>query len=96
MSKVNPINGYILVKRVPSDVKSAGGIFLPDCAQEKPQRGKVMALGHGEWCDNERREFSVSVGDSIIFTRYGGSDIKIYNEDYLMITENEILATIKE
>ena len=92
---VVPLNEKILVQRVEADEKTAGGIFLPGQAQEKPREGTVVALGDGKRLeDGGRAEFQVKTGDRVLFTSYGGSDVKVGGEDYLILTEDDVLAVV--
>ena len=93
---VKPLGEKILVKRLEAVEKTAGGIVLPDSAKEKPKEGKVVALGDGKLLDNgERAEFQVKKGDHIIFTSFGGSEVTVDGEEYLLMTEDDILAIVE-
>ncbi|MBP7021397.1 MAG: co-chaperone GroES [Planctomycetes bacterium] len=93
---IKPVGDKILVKRLQAEDKTKGGIFLPEAAKEKPREGKVVSLGEGKLLDNGKRmEFSVKVDDRIIFSSYAGTEIKIDGEEYLVLTEDEILAIVK-
>ena len=90
---LQPLNDRVLVKPLEAEEKSAGGIILPDTAQEKPREGKVVAVGEGRRLDSgERQAMSVKVDDIVIYTTYGGTDVKVDGEDYLLIDEGSILA----
>lgn len=94
-SKIQPLGPRVLVKRIDSEEKSAGGIFLPDTAKEKPQEAKVVALGTGGKDDNgNAHEFTVKVGDIVLISKYGGTEIKIDGEENLILSESDILAVI--
>ncbi|HNZ66302.1 MAG TPA: co-chaperone GroES [Planctomycetota bacterium] len=96
MKMIKPVGDKILVKRLQAEDKTKGGIFLPEAAKEKPREGKVVSLGEGKLLDNGKRmEFSVKVDDRIIFSSYAGTEIKIDGEEYLVLTEDEILAIVK-
>lgn len=96
MNTIKPLAEKILVQRVEAKEKTEGGIFIPDAAKERPKEGKVIALGDGKVLDNgNRSEFSVKKGDRVLFTGYGISDIKIDGQEYLVLTEDNILAVIK-
>ena len=74
---------------------TAGGIVLPDTAQEKPQRGKVVAVGAGKLLDNRKRgELSVDIGDEVIYGKYGGSDVEVNGNEYKILRESDILAKV--
>lgn len=90
---LQPLNDRVLVKPLEAEEKSAGGIILPETAQEKPREGKVVAVGEGRRLDSgERQPMSVKVDDVVIYTTYGGTDVKVDGEDYLLIDEGSILA----
>ncbi len=90
---LQPLNDRVLVKPLDAEEKSAGGIILPETAQEKPREGKVIAVGAGRLLDTgERQAMSVNVDDIVIYTTYGGTDVKVNGEDYLLIDEGSILA----
>jgi chaperonin GroES len=95
MVKIRPLDDRIVLKVLEAEEVSAGGILLPDTAKEKPQRGKVTAVGEGKRLDDGRRVPSeVKVGDLVLFGRYAGSDVKIDGDDYKILRENEILGRI--
>lgn len=94
--KLRPLHDRVVVKRVEEEKKSAGGIFIPDSAAEKPQRGKVIAVGKGKV--NEQgavRPLDVKVGDLVLFGKYSGSEIKVDGDEVLMMREDDILAVIE-
>ena len=87
-----PLGTRVLVKRIEEDEqKSEGGIFLPDSAKEKPQEAEVLALGNGKNPDGETVEFSVKVGDKVLISKYGGTEIKLGSEECLILNEGDIL-----
>lgn len=93
--KIRPLDDRVVVEPSQAEVKTAGGIVLPDSAQEKPQRGKVVAVGPGRLLDSgERGELSVAVGDEVIFGKYGGTDIEINGDDVKILRESDILAKV--
>lgn len=93
---VRPLGEKILIKRVEAEGKTAGGILLPDSAKEKPKEGKVIALGDGKLLKGgERAKFQVKKGDRVLFSSYGGAEIKVDGEDYLLMSEEDILAVIE-
>jgi len=92
---VVPLNDKILVKRLEAEEKTAGGIVLPDTAKEKPRQGKVLSLGEGKRLDSGKRAtFQVKVGDRVLFTSYAGNEITVDNDEYLIMTEDDILAIV--
>ena len=93
--KLRPLDDRVVVEPIESEEKTSGGIVLPDTAKEKPQRGTVVAVGPGRLLDNGKRgELSVSVGDEVIYGKYGGSDIKINGDEVKVLRESDILAKI--
>jgi chaperonin GroES len=90
---LRPLHDRILVKRIePADVVK-GGIIIPDTAKEKPQEGKAVAVGNGKILENGTRlEMSVKEGDTILFGKYSGSEVKIDGEEYLILREDDVLA----
>ena len=93
--KLHPLDDRVVVESLDAEEKTAGGIVLPDTAQEKPQRGKVIAVGPGKLLDSgSRGELSVSVGDEVIFGKYGGTDIEVDNLEVKILRESDILAKV--
>ncbi|MDP4107856.1 MAG: co-chaperone GroES [Bacillota bacterium] len=94
---LRPLGDRIVIELVASEEKTASGIVLPDTAKEKPQEGKVVAVGTGRVLDSgERVALEVSVGDRIIFSKYAGTEVKYEGTEYLIVRENDILAVIGE
>jgi len=95
--KVKPLADKVLVQRFEAENKTAGGIVLPDTAKEKPQRGKVAAVGEGKLLDDgSRRKPRVKQGDAVLFTSYAGTEIKIGGKEYLIMDESDIMAVIED
>ncbi|MCH8241418.1 MAG: co-chaperone GroES [Planctomycetes bacterium] len=97
MAKLNikPLGDKVIVKRVDAEEKTAGGIVLPDSAQEKPKRGVILAVGNGRLLDDgTRSEMQVKKNDEVLFTSYAGTEIKMGGEDYMIMDENDILGVI--
>ncbi|VTR90762.1 chaperonin cpn10 : 10 kDa chaperonin OS=planctomycete KSU-1 GN=groS PE=3 SV=1: Cpn10 [Gemmata massiliana] len=93
--KIVPLNDKIVVERLEADDKTVGGIILPDSAKEKPKQGKVLAVGEGKPLeDGGRAKFQVKVGDRVLFTSYAGSEVTIDNKEYLIVTEDDLLAVV--
>ena len=93
--KVRPLDDRVVVEPVEAETTTSGGIVLPDSAQEKPQRGKVLAVGPGRLLDSgERGELSVAVGDEVIYGKYGGMDIEFNGEEVKILRESDILAKV--
>ena len=95
MASIKPLGQRVLVKRLEADEVSAGGIVLPDTAQEKPQEAEVVSLGTGGKDENGNDfSFSVSTGDKVLISKYGGTDVKVEGQDLLIISESDILGVI--
>lgn len=90
--KVRPLHDRVLVKRLPQEEKSAGGIILPDTAQEKPMEGEIVAVGNGAISEGKVIPLEVKVGDKILFAKWGGTEVKLEGEEYLIMKESDILA----
>ena len=92
---LKPIGDRIIVRRQSADEKTAGGIILPDTAKEKPKQGKILAIGEGKALDNgTRATFQVKTGDKVLFTSYSGSEVTDDGKEYLIMTEDDILAVV--
>jgi chaperonin GroES len=95
-SKLKPLNDKILLKRLEAESKTKSGIVLPETAKEKPKRGTVIAIGDGKMLDDgTRAKFQVKKGDEVIFASYAGTEVKIDNEEFLILSEDEVLAVIE-
>ncbi len=93
---IRPLHDRVVVRRLEEETKTAGGIVLPDSAQEKPSQGEILAVGTGKVLDNgEQRALDVKVGDKIIFGQYGGSTVKIDGEELLILSESEIFGVLQ-
>jgi chaperonin GroES len=93
--KVRPLHDKVLIQRLDSEETTKGGIIIPDSAKEKPQEGKVIAVGNGRFLeDGSTKPLEVKKGDKILFSKYGGTEIRIDGEDYLILSEEEILAVV--
>jgi chaperonin GroES len=94
--KLIPLNDKIVVERLEAESKTAGGIILPDTAKEKPKQGKILAIGEGKPLETGKRApFQVKVGDRVLFTTYSGSEVTVDAKEYLIMTEDDILAVVK-
>ena len=92
---LRPLHDRIIVERLQEDTKTAGGIIIPDSAKEKPQKGKVIAVGDGAIGDDgNRRPLDVAEGDEVLYSKYGGTDITVEGEDLLVLRESDILAKV--
>ena len=94
--KVRPLHDRIIVSRIDEGEQKVGGIIIPDSAKEKPQQGSVIATGQGKFKDDGTRQpLDVKDGDTILFGKYSGQDIKIDGEEYLIMREDEVLAVLE-
>jgi len=95
--KIRPLNDRLLVKRLEEETMTAGGIIIPDSAKEKPAEGEVVAVGPGKVADNgERVALQVKEGDMVLFSKYGGTDVKLDGEDFLIMREDDILGIVEK
>ena len=95
--KVRPLNDRILIKRLEEEEMSKGGIIIPDSAKEKPAEGEVIAVGKGKVNDKgDRIKMDVKVGDRVLFSKYGGTDVKLDGIDHLIMREDDILAIVEK
>ena len=93
--KIKPLQDRVIVKRVEEETKTAGGIIIPDTAKEKPQQGKVMAVGPGKVLEGGTKlAMTVKTGDLVLFGKYSGSEVKIDGNEYLIMREDDILGVI--
>jgi len=93
---LKPLDDRVVVRPLEAEETTAGGIVLPDAAQEKPQRGKVVAVGPGRLLDSgDRCAIAVTVGDEVLFGKYGGTDIEVEGEEVKILRESDILAKIE-
>ncbi|CAN5779019.1 co-chaperone GroES [soil metagenome] len=95
MAKLRPLEDRVVIQQIEAEEKTSGGIVLPDTAREKPQRGKVLAVGPGKMLDNgQRAEIGVKEGDEVLFGKYSGTEIKVDGEEVKILREADILAKI--
>jgi chaperonin GroES len=95
--KIRPLQDRILVKRLDSEEKTAGGIIIPDNAKEKPMEGQVIALGNGKRLeDGSLQKPDLKVGDTILFSKYAGSEVKIEGTEHLVMREDDILGVVEK
>ena len=95
--KLQPLNDRILVKRLESEEKTAGGLYIPDTAKEKPSKGEVIAMGPGKVDDNGNRvALTVKKGDMVLFNKYAGTEVKLDGVDHLVLREDDVLAIIND
>jgi chaperonin GroES len=96
MSQIKPLGNRVLLKRVEEDEQVKGGIIIPDSAKEKPQEAEVVALGTGKKDDDGNEHvFTVSVGDRVLTSKYGGTDVKIDDVDFILVDEDDILGIVE-
>lgn len=94
--KIRPLHDRVVIRRLEEETKSPGGIVIPDNAQEKPSRGKVVAVGSGKPLDNgDFRALDISKGDVVLFGKYAGTEVKIEGEDLLVMREDDIMGVIE-
>ena len=93
---IKPLEDRILVKSLEAEQKTASGLVIPDTAKEKPQEGEVLAVGPGRWNDDgdERVPLDIKVGDRVIYSKYGGTEIKHGGEEYLILSARDVLAVV--
>ena len=95
-SKIRPLQDRLIVERIDSQEKTASGIYIPDTAKEKPQQGKVLACGKGKVReDGTVQPLDVKPGDTILFGKYSGTEIKIDNDEYLIMREDDVLGVVE-
>ena len=94
--KLKPLNDRVLVKRLESEEKTAGGLFIPDTAKEKPSKGQVVAAGPGKAGENgERVALAVKAGDMVLFNKYAGTEVKLDGQELIIVRQSDILATVE-
>jgi chaperonin GroES len=95
--KLKPLGDRLIVRAVEEEATTAGGILLPDTAKEKPQKGKVLAVGDGKMSEDsgKRIPLDVSEGDEVLYSKYGGTEIKVDGEDLLVLRESDVLAKVQ-
>jgi chaperonin GroES len=95
-TQIKPLHDRVIVRRIEESDKTAGGLFIPDSAKEKPQEGEVIAVGEGKYKDDgSRQTLDVKTGDRVLFGKYSGSEITLDGEDFLIMREDEILGIIE-
>jgi chaperonin GroES len=94
--KLRPLHDRVIVKRVEEERTSPGGIVIPDSATEKPMRGEVLAVGNGKTLDNgEQKALDVKVGDTVMFGKYSGTEVKVDGDELLVMREDDIMAVVE-
>jgi chaperonin GroES len=93
--KLKPLGDRLIVKPVEEEETTASGLVLPDTAKEKPQKGKVVAVGDGPIEDGKRRPLDVSAGDEVLYSKYGGTEITVEEDELLVLRESDVLAKVE-
>ena len=91
---LKPLGDRLIVKPVDEEETTASGIVLPDTAKEKPQKGKVIAVGDGAYEDGNRRPLDVAEGDEVLYSKYGGTEVTVEGDDLLVLRESDVLAKV--
>ncbi len=95
--KLRPLHDRVIVKRMEEERMSAGGIVIPDSATEKPVRGEVLAVGNGKILENgDKRPLDISVGDTVLFGKYSGTEVKVDGDELVVMREEDIMAVIQD
>jgi chaperonin GroES len=95
--KIRPLHDRVIVRRLEEERKTAGGIVIPDTAKEKPIQGEVLAVGNGKLLENgQQRALDVKVGDKVLFGKYSGTEVKVGNEELLVMREEDIMGVIEK
>lgn len=94
MAGIKPLGDRVVVKSVDAEEKTAGGLFIPDTAKEKPQKGTIVAVGPGRVENGNKIDMTVKAGDTVLYGKYAGTEISLENEDYLIMRESDILGIV--
>lgn len=92
--KLKPLGDRVVVKPGEGEEMTKGGLVIPDTAKEKPQEGQIVAVGAGKYEDGKKIPMEVKVGDKVVYSKYGGTEIKVDGEEYLILSERDVLAVI--
>jgi chaperonin GroES len=96
-TSIRPINDRIIVQRIEEEEQMRGGLYIPDTAKEKPQEGKVIAVGNGKLLENgSRTPIDIKAGDKVLFGKYAGTEVKLDGEEYLILREDDVLGVIED
>ncbi len=95
MKSIKPLSDYVLIEPLQKETTTPSGIVIPDTAKEKPQEGKILAVGPGKVEDGKKIELSVKVGDVVMYKKWGGTEVKVEGKDMLLVREEDILAVIE-
>ena len=93
---IKPLGDRIVLEAIEKEEKTASGIVLPDTAKEKPQEGRVVAVGSGRWENGQKIELEVKVSDRVIFSKYAGTEVKVDDKEYLILRESDVLAIVEQ
>src|SRR5436305_1703917 len=93
---LEPLEDRIVVRPSEEEQTTSSGIVIPDTAKEKPQEGEVVAVGPGRWEDGQRVPLDVKVGDKVIYSKYGGTEVKVEGDEYLILSARDVLAVVKK
>jgi chaperonin GroES len=93
---IKPLEDRILVKSIEAEQTTASGLVIPDTAKEKPQEGEVLAVGPGRFEDGQRLPLDVKVGDKVIYSKYGGTEVKYDGQEYLLLSARDVLAIVEK
>ena len=93
---ITPLEDRVVVKPLEAETTTASGLVIPDTAKEKPQEGVVLAVGPGRWEDGKRVELDVKEGDIVLYSKYGGTEVKYNNEEYLVLSARDLLAIVNK
>ena len=92
---IKPLEDRIVIKQVDAETTTASGLVIPDTAKEKPQEGEVLAVGPGRFEDGQRLPLDIKVGDKVIYSKYGGTEVKYNGEEYLILSSRDVLAVLE-
>jgi chaperonin GroES len=92
---IKPLEDRILVKSIDAEQTTASGLVIPDTAKEKPQEGEVLAVGPGRFEDGQRLPLDIKVGDKVVYSKYGGTEVKYNGEEYLILSSRDVLAVLE-
>lgn len=95
MANIQPLGDRVVLKTVEAEEKTASGIILPESAKEKPEQGKVIAVGTGRYEDGKKIPVEVEIGDTVLYTKFGPTEVKVEGEELLIVKEEDILAIVK-
>jgi chaperonin GroES len=96
-TSIRPLNDRIIVQRIEEEEQMRGGLYIPDTAKEKPQEGKVIAVGNGKLLENgNRTPIDIKAGDRVLFGKYAGTEIKLDGEEYLILREDDVLGVVED